>query len=159
MALSREDKDRLCEAEGFLDLGMLQEAASELAQLNPAAEDDPEVLTLRVALFRRTEEWEPMEAAARQLAQLWPHKPDCWIVWSFAKRRTDSLEAGLEILLRGERKHPQSAVIQFSLGCYACLMGNPGEAARRIQRAIELDERFREIVLEDPELAALWEVE
>lgn len=159
MALSREDKSHVSEAEGYLDLGLISEAESELALVNPAAEDDPQVLTLRIALARRSGDWVRMETAARILAKLWPNKPECWIVWSFAKRRSDSLEEGLKILLRGERRHPANAVIQFSLGCYASQMGDEIEAARRIQLAIELDSRFRDLVLEDPELAALWQVE
>jgi hypothetical protein len=45
----------------------------------------------------------------------------------------------------------------FKLACYACQVGNLEEAKRRVAAAISLDQQYRLMALDDPDLEPLWE--
>lgn len=146
---------QLLTASGYLDLGMLDDAATELEQIDPGDQLRPEVLDFRVALYARAEKWTAMEVAARKMVALRPEIPGTWANWAFATRRATSLDAAKEILLRAERKHPADALIQFNLGCYACQLGDLAEAKSRVQRAIQIDRSFQRLAADDPDLEPL----
>jgi Tfp pilus assembly protein PilF len=76
-------------------------------------------------------------------------------MWAYGVRRAHSLDAAEKILLQAASLHPADATIQFNLGCYACQLGRPEEARRRVERAIALDEKFRELAASDPDLEPL----
>ena len=55
-----------------------------------------------------------------------------------------------------EKLHPQNAMIQFHLGIYAGNVGDRDEAKSRLMAAITMDEKFRQVALDDPNLESLW---
>jgi len=146
---------RLSHARGYLGLGMVEEAAAELAQLPAAAAQETEALALRALVLQEREQWPDLVEAARQLVGRQPGEPGWWIAWAYATRRSRSLAAAEAILLEAERAHPQEATVQFNLGCYACLRGHLAEARQRVDRAIALDQSFRAAADTDPDLASL----
>ena len=52
--------------------------------------------------------------------------------------------------------HPTDATIQFNLACYEAQMGSLDRAKAHLKRATEIDEKFRLMALEDPDLEPLW---
>lgn len=148
-------KRRLSHARGYLELGMVAEAAAELAQLSGPDADAAEALTLRIAVFHEQENWPAVRDLARQLVRHESADAAVWVTLAYATRRADSLIAAEIILLQAEKHFPQEATIQFNLGCYACQRGDVREARRRVQQAINLEMRFREAAATDPDLAAL----
>lgn len=134
---------------------MLEEAESELAAIDPEDAGLPEVLALRVALLHERQDWARLQALARELVAQEPDEPGWWVSLAFATRRVDSLEQARTILLEAERRHPQEAIIQFNLGCYAVQLGALDEGRRRVLRAMALNAEFREIARHDPDLDPL----
>ncbi len=148
-------KWHLSHAQGYLELGMVDEAAAEL-RLIPADERElTEVLTLRVAVLQEQGRWRALRLAAAELVRRQPGEPAGWITWAFATRRSRSIVEAEQILLEAESRHPKEPTIQFNLGCYACLRGDLGEAQRRVRRAIALNSAFRAHAKSDPDLDAL----
>ncbi len=142
-------------AQGYLGLGMVAEAAAELEQVAPETLDELDAVALRVSVFQELKRWRPLREAALKLVQLQPDEPGGWIAWAYATRRTRTLAEAEKILLDAERLHPDEATIQFNLGCYACQLGQLGEARRRVDRAIALDPKFADAAGTDPDLAPL----
>lgn len=150
---------RLAYAQGYLELGMLEEAAAELDALPTEARAQPPVLALRSVLLQEKQDWRALRLVAAEWVTLQPEETAGWITWAYATRRADSLAAAERILLEAERLHASDPTLQFNLGCYACQRGDLREARRRVDRAIALDEKFRELAATDPDLAPLREGE
>jgi tetratricopeptide (TPR) repeat protein len=146
---------RLSHAHGYLGLGMVAEAAAELARIPSPERDSLEVLALRVAVLQEQGDWPALAALAGEFARRAPAEAAAWVTWAYATRRADSLADAEKILREAEALHPAEATIQFNLGCYACQRGDLAEARRRVDRAIALDKNFRALAGTDPDLAPL----
>lgn len=145
----------LSHARGYLELGMVEEAAAELARLPASHSEADDVLALRAVVLQEQQRWHEMRVVARELLHRQPETADWWIMCAYATRRAESLAEAEAILRDAELRHPQEPTIQFNLGCYACLRGDLAEARRRVEQAIALDARFRAAAATDPDLAAL----
>lgn len=150
-----ELKWRLAHVRGYLGLGMIEEASAELEQVPPETGRETDVLVLRALVLQEQAKWPPLVEVAAELVRRQPMEPGWWVTWAYATRRCRSLAAAEAILLDGERTHPDVAVIQFNLGCYACQQGDLIEARRRVDRAIALDPSFRDAAASDSDLAPL----
>lgn len=142
-------------AQGYLELGLLAEAAAELERLPPELQQTMAVLGIRMALLHERQDWPALALLAETVVQRLPGEPAGWITWAYATRRARSLDHAEKILLEAEVHHPKDATIQFNLGCYACLRGAYDDAKRRVNRAIALDAKFEASAATDPDLAAL----
>lgn len=149
---------RLSHARGYLELGLVEEAAAELALLPPGPPGPPgdlEVLGLHALILREQSRWLELRVATAELVKRQPDLADWWITYAYATRRSVSLHEAEAILREAELRHPQEPTIQFNLGCYACQLGDLAEARRRIDAAIALDAHFRAAAATDPDLAPL----
>lgn len=151
MALKR----RLSHAQGYLELGMLAEAAAELDRITGPEAQSTEVCAVRLALLHEQQNWPAVRDLARELVQRTPAEAAAWVTWAYATRRAETLAAAEKILLEAEQHHPREPTIQFNLGCYACQRGDLETARRRVARAIALDPKFEQIAATDPDLAPL----
>lgn len=150
-----QPKWRLSHIQGYLSLGMVEEAAAELEHLSPADRNTTPALALRMALLQTQEKWVELRDVAIELVRRTPEDAGGWITWAYAVRRAENLANAEEVLVVAETKHPNEPTIQFNLGCYACQRGDLAEARRRVERAIALDPSFRELAGTDPDLAPL----
>lgn len=146
---------RLSHARGYLELGMVAEAAAELARLPPGDGHRVDVLAVRVAVLQEQRDWPALREAAGEFARRMPTESAAWVTWAYATRRADSLAAAENILREAESLHPNDATIQFNLGCYACQRGALAEARLRVARAVEIDGTFAAAAATDPDLAPL----
>ena len=142
-------------AQGYLELGMLAEAAAELDQIPAPANESTAVLALRLALLQEQKNWPVLRVAAGDFVRRYPEDAAAWVTWAYATRRADSLAAAERILVEAEQLHPGEPTIQFNLGCYACQRGDLKVARRRVDRAIALEENFRALAASDSDLAPL----
>jgi len=148
-------KRRLSHAQGYLQLGMVAEAAAELDRVPAPANTELDYLTLRLAVLQEQKNWPALRDLARQVVERAPAEAAAWVTWAYATRRADSLEAAEHILLVAEVQHPNEPTIQFNLGCYACQRGDLATARERVDRAIALDPKFAPAAETDPDLAPL----
>lgn len=145
-------KRRLSHAQGYLELGMLAEAAAELAHISGPEARTTEVLAVRLTVLHEQRDWPAVREIASELVGRAPDDAAIWITLAYATRRSDSLDAAEMILLEAERLHPREATIQFNLGCYACQRGELQLARQRVAQAIAIDEKFAALALTDPDL-------
>jgi tetratricopeptide (TPR) repeat protein len=145
----------LSHARGYLELGLVEEAAAELAQLPADQLDGDEALALRAVIQQEHRDWPALCHTADLLVRRHPAVAGSWITLAYATRRAVSLAAAEAILLEAESLHPREATIQFNLGCYACQRGDLATARRRVDAAVALDSGFAAAAATDPDLAAL----
>src|ERR1700746_3248305 len=84
----------------------------------------PEVLALKVAIYRGLEKWELMQEIAKRLADFLPDNIQWTISLAYTTRRADSIQAAKKVLLNAEPKFPKDAVIKYNLACYFCQTGD-----------------------------------
>ena len=143
---------------GFIELGMLEDAVSEIESLPPADRDRSSVLALRVEIYRAARNWSLMEVVARELRKRHPDEPVYWVNLAWVVRRLDSLDSAQDILLEAVELFPSDAMTHFNLGCYSCQLGDIEQAKMRVGKAIELDAKFKLLALDDADLEPLWEM-
>ena len=90
-----------------------------------------------------------MQVVARQLALSEPDEPDWTVVWAYAPRRAESLDAARLILVNAVERLPGVAVFAFNLACYEAQLGDLVSAKAHLSRAIELRADLRLRALED----------
>ena len=148
-------KRHLSHAQGYLGLGMVAEAAAELAHVSGPDAATTQALAVRIAVLHEQRDWPAVRDLAGELIRRDATDAAIWITWAYATRRTDSLAAAEGILLEAEKTHPKEPTIQFNLGCYACQRGDLATTRRRLARAIELEASFAALAATDPDLAPL----
>jgi tetratricopeptide (TPR) repeat protein len=154
-----EQPDRqYCEAAaGYVELGMFLEANTELEKIDPFNRAAPEVLAVRIAIYRGLEKWELMQEIAKRLADFQPDDIQWTILLAYATRRANSIQAAKEVLLNAEPKFPKEPAIKYNLACYFCQTGDVETAKNCLKRAFEIDSNWRMVALEDQDLRPLWE--
>jgi len=143
-------------AQGYLELGMIDDGSRELDMIKTELRAETDVLAVRIDIFLATEKWDEMVAVAKLLAEREPEDANWWIQWAYAARRRTSLEAARDILWESEGHHPRNATIQFNLGCYECQLGQLQESKWRLSQAIAMDRSLKMDVLDEPDLEPLW---
>ena len=136
---------------------MFLEANTELDKIDPFNRAAPEVLALRIAIYRGLEKWELMQEIAKRLADFQPDDIQWTISFAYATRRADSIPAAKEVLLNAESKFPKEAAIKYNLACYFCQTGEIQNAKNYLRKAFEIDLNWRMAALEDEDLRLLWD--
>jgi len=144
-------------AEGFIGIGMFQDAWDELETLPPTLLAADEVLELRIAIFNGLEKWGSARELAESLARRSPENPGWWLSWASALRRERSVEAAQMVLREAAEIHPGVALVAYNLACYACVLGDMSETKELLSRAIAMDRGCRMVAMKDPDLEQLWE--
>lgn len=123
-------------ASGYLELGMPEDALSEL-QSAPA--DSTPVLLLTIDCLFMLERWEQAAELCLPQTKKEPHEPGWWIQAAFAVRRARSLAEAEPILRSAIALHPDHGLICYNLACYTCLRGELEEAKELLTRAFKID--------------------
>ena len=127
--LSGDWQRHVLASSGYLELGMFDEAAQVLEEIEPEDKARNEVLGTRVNLYMAATKWDMAAAVASHLVKVDPETAGWWISLAYALRRTESIEKAEAILLRAQAIHPKLAMIAFNLACYASVTGRMGAPA------------------------------
>lgn len=147
---------RLQYVAGYLELGMLAEAARELDAIPPHEQGDAEVLAVRVDLHMGAKQWDAVISLAAELARLKPTDSKGWVCHAYALREQDRIEEAQAVLREAEPLHGQECgVLHYNLACYACLLGDRKEAKRRLKIALKMDATWKKSALDDPDLRTM----
>jgi Flp pilus assembly protein TadD len=113
---------------GYLELGMLDDAALALEEITPEDKTRIEVLGARVGIYMAAKKWEMAAVVASHLVKVEPQNAGWWINLAYSVRRAENVEKAEAILLRAQAICPEDPRIAFNLVCYACVSGRIAEA-------------------------------
>ncbi|MDZ4788780.1 MAG: hypothetical protein SH807_07565 [Blastochloris sp.] len=152
MSLSKKDQQHLIASVGYSELGMLEEALTELLAVAASYHDCIEVLGLKLAILQHHQQWQPASLVAERLITLDPKQADWWIALAYAKRRASSLVIARILLKEALSLFPKNALIHYNLGCYAAQLGELPEAYGLIKKSFNLNPKYKNIAKLDPDL-------
>jgi len=155
MTLSTHTKKQLGYAQGYFELGMLKQAAESLSQIAKAERAASPVLVVSLAVHTERGDWAKAAGIGAILCEREPGEAWHWIQWAYAVRRSESLAAAKEILMRGVALHPREAIFHFNLACYEAQLGRLDDARVLLETACALDESYIELGKTDEDLAPL----
>lgn len=156
MPLEFPDQKHFQEACGYAQLGMWDDANTALENVDAFSRAAPEILALRVEIYRSLEKWELMAEIARRLAEFQPNEVQWRVDFAYAVRRCQSVEAAREILLAAESRFPNEAIIKYNLACYSCVLNELDAAKGFLKRCFSIEPRWKIHALDDEDLQPLW---
>jgi predicted Zn-dependent protease len=139
-------------AQGYLELGMAEEALAELDRVPDAERDHEDVEQLRVCVLMRARRWPDALAKCEVLRA---HRPDHilgYIHGAFCLHELGRTVEAMQLLQEGPASLLHEPVYYYNLGCYHAVLGNPEEAQSCLRTSFNMDEKFREIARYDPDL-------
>lgn len=158
--LEPPDSHLLSAAEGWIELGNLAEAKSELKQISDSNQNHPLVLELKWAIHAQEKDWMAALETARQLLAIAPEECFGWLHQAYALRRTPAggLQAAWDALLPALERFPKVPTVAYNLACYACQMQRMDEARLLLRQAMEVadKEQIKKMALRDSDLEPLW---
>ncbi len=147
--------EHITAADGFLDLGMLDEAWEQLDDIEPRRRADQEVLAMRLRILERMGRFEMGAEIARGAVRAHPDEMDLWLLGSRQVRAAEGIDVALEFLLGSGERFTSKAAYWFELGYLHCQLGDLERTAECTRRAVDLDRSYQMRVLDHPDLEAL----
>lgn len=153
------DHHHLNAAEGWLALGDLSEAHTELKKISLACRFHPRVLLVRWEICAQQQLWEGARVIAHGLVTLVPEEASGWINRSVSLHALKRTPEAWQSLLPAIDKFPENALVPYNLACYAAQLGRFVESNQWLEKAIALDgdKKLKWIAVKDPDLQPLWE--
>lgn len=144
-------------AVGWLELGNPIEAQAELARLDPAHHELPDVLTVRWQIQAARRDWEAAIKTARTLTQVAADEAWGWVHLAFALHELKRTDEAWNTLHPVAARFPQDFLIRYNLACYACQLGRTTVAEDWLQQAAAIAGRapIKQMAQDDPDLAPL----
>ncbi|MES2573100.1 MAG: hypothetical protein V4710_23960 [Verrucomicrobiota bacterium] len=140
---------QLSAAEGYLMLGMANEAWEQLEEISVALNEVPEIVLLRLHVLNKLEKWEAATTLGHSAIQQHPQEGDLYILTAYAKRRFIDIAHAKPILLAGEAVLKDEPAFHYNLACYECQLADLPAAKTRLNRAFELDKTYHSAALDE----------
>jgi tetratricopeptide (TPR) repeat protein len=141
-------------AEGYLELGMLEDAMQEYERLSPQTKKSVEGLALLMEIHRAAGNAAELESVAEQLCIIDPDNVDRWIDLALSLR---SVASARELLLEAADRFPDTALVHFHLARFECSLGNLTLAKEHLGRSKKLCPVCRVLALTDEaDLLPIW---
>jgi hypothetical protein len=142
-------------ATGWLELGLADEALSELQALPPAVQLLRGPLELKLAAQMEIEQWNPASETARLLCLKAEDVPEFFLRAAYCLHETGDTLAACNQLLRGPKTLFEMAIFHYNLACYLWTLGEGPRARNHLHQAIQLDGDFLESARTDRDLAGI----
>lgn len=159
--LGPPDTHFLSAAIGWLELGNVREAKTELERIAPAMQSAPDVLEVRWAILAEEKNWDEALLVARSLVELAPERCSGWLHRAYAARRAagGSVQTAWDALRPAYEKFREEPIVPYNLACYACQMSRLEEAREWLERAVRAGgkAKIKTMALNDDDLEPLWE--
>ena len=145
----------LLAAQGYLELGMVEEALAELSGVKSLEAGDPDLVELRLHIMMHGERWSEALVVAEELLRLNPSALPAYIHRAFALHELGRTADARDLLLRGPEILREDPTYHYNIGCYEAVLGNSESAKQSLERSFALDETYRDFAKKDPDLKAI----
>ncbi len=142
-------------AQGYSELGMHREALAELNALDESAQEQPEILEMRLLILMHAKKWKEALAISRRLCKSAPESHAGFVHAAFCLHELGKTDEAKTVLLGGPASLSNEPTYHYNLACYECALGNLEAARAHLDVSFSMDKKFREFARTDPDLAPL----
>jgi len=143
-------------ADGYLYLGLPQEALEELDNVPVPEMSDSSVMLARVRVLLHLHKWEEAERLSLAGATQHPQEEEFTVQRAFALHQLDKGDQAVEVLLSAPEWIRRTGILHYNLACYEARLGDISTARQCIRAAIQLNAAMKKNARVDPDLQALW---
>jgi tetratricopeptide (TPR) repeat protein len=145
----------LLAAQGYLELGMVEEALSEIASVPAGENTDADLTELRLHILMHGKRWDEALVAAEELLRISPQAVPGYIHGAFALHELGRTAQARDLLLKGPPLLRQNPTFHYNIGCYEAVLGNRESALQSLRESFALDETYRDFAQRDPDLEGI----
>ncbi|MEK6247495.1 MAG: tetratricopeptide repeat protein [Planctomycetales bacterium] len=142
----------ISQAEGYLELGMVEHALSTIDQLGRSDDLEAHVLFLKGEAFRAARQYKEALKELKRAAKSTPEEIQIWISMGWCYKRTNRTNMAIQSLDQALAIAPGEALIHFNLACYWSLVGNKERALNYLATAFDIDSNYRDLVKDESDL-------
>ncbi|MEN3942839.1 hypothetical protein WJU23_16185 [Prosthecobacter sp. SYSU 5D2] len=150
-----ESERRILAAQGYVELGLHEEARAELAHLPLHAADRVDVIELTVLCHMGDQRWAEALVLTQKLCELEPEEPGGFIHAAYCLHELGHTTEALDLLARGPVTLRTKPVYYYNLGCYLACLGQDEKALNLLKQSFEMDGSLRSHARKDPDLDRL----
>jgi len=143
-------------AQGFLDLGMFDDAWKALDDLLPEDKAHPLVVLLRMDILMGLRRFDDAVAIGTGACRQWPVLDGFFVKTVSALINLADYEKAKEMLLTGPESLHQKAAYWFDLSRCHCRLREFDLAKKSISECIGRDAKYKQRVLDATDLEAVW---
>jgi Flp pilus assembly protein TadD len=151
-----ETQRALHAADGYLYLGLFDEALQEIESIAAAAQKEAAVLLARIRLLLHKRDWRAAETLSRRGTELHPSEGEFTVQRAFALHQMRRGGAAAELFKSAPEWIRRTGILHYNLACYEARLGDLRIARQCIDAAIQINEGIKKSARLDPDLQALW---
>ena len=156
--IAPQNQKKILAAQGYLEIGMLEDSLRELETLPDNEQMINESLSVYLEIYREAGDWDRMENIALLLCESDKKNVQSWLDCAFARYHLDSVESARATLLAATKRFPNEALVLFQLACCECQLGDIAEAKKHLNQSKELCPICRVLALTDEgDLDLIWQ--
>ena len=141
--------------QGYCELGMIDDAWTELADIEKAFPATPSIVQMRVLLLLKEERWDEALGMSNELRRMEPHGCAGYIHGAYCLHELDRTGEALSLLDAAPEAVRDEAIYYYNKGCYQAALGDVETARGYLHKSFDLDERLLAVARKDPDLSAL----
>ena len=149
-------QDQVRTAQGYYELGMMEEAWEELGAIDPLHEGDPPVVQMRLLLLFKEERWEEALEGSNKLIEVEPDGAMGYVHAAYCLHEIGRTAEAKQLLIDGPSSLLREAVYFYNMACYEVALGEVEEAERCLRQSFEMDSNLRRVARTDDDLKVLW---
>ena len=153
---SAQTQRALRAADGYLYLGLVEEALEALNEIHAAERHDTAVLLARIRVLLHMKKWSSAEALSGRGATLHPDEGEFTVQRAFALHQMKKDAAAEQALLAAPEWIRRTGILHYNLACYQARLGDLSQARECIDVAIQINSGIKKNARLDPDLQALW---
>jgi Flp pilus assembly protein TadD len=143
-------------ADGYLFLGMPDEALGELGNVPGEDSKQAMVLLARTRVLLHLKRWNEAEKLAAHGATSHPDHEEFTVQRAFALHQLKQGDEAMNVILQAPEWIRQTGIIHYNLACYEAQLGDLRTARQCIKVACQMNKAMKKNAAIDPDLRGLW---
>lgn len=142
--------------DGYLYLGMPEEALAALGDVPQEDHFDAPVMRAHIRVLLHLGKWDEANGLAEQGSELHPEENEFVVQRAFALHQLNKGGEAVQVIEGAPAWIRRTGIIHYNLACYEAQLGDLGIARECIRAAIRINSAFRKSAQYDPDLQKLW---
>lgn len=139
-------KHLLREAEGYLELGLFQQALEVLERLPEADRESFQALLIRAEILRHAEQHQAALEIFSRIIEQDPDNVGILLSMGWCHKRVGRIDLACADLEKAKLVDPENALVLYNLACYYSLAGKNREALSHLEQALRQNPDLRKLI-------------